>query len=186
MHINRTDTGTEAETECGSSPRRGAPIKDAKMSLRAERSNLPNLSGSGSCLPFVKTDLYLFLFFIFCGFFWTGLRLADGRIELPSYYMLFVLFILAPVAEEFFFRGTVQHWLKKNMQAEFFGVSAANVITSVLFSAVHVYGWGSSHGFLVFAPSLAMGILYDRTRRVSFAILLHSIYNLNAIVVRSL
>ncbi|MGE4466035.1 JDVT-CTERM system glutamic-type intramembrane protease MrtJ [Sphaerochaeta sp.] len=97
--------------------------------------------------------------------------------------MIVVFFILAPVAEELFFRGFLQNWLKKRITAIYLGVSAANVATSVLFAGVHMVGWGAEHGFMVFAPSLLIGILYDRTGRVSFAIFLHSIYNLNAAVV---
>lgn len=131
-----------------------------------------------------KTDIVLLLFFIFLGFLWIGLRLVSGgRFVMPSLYMVAVFFVFAPVAEEIFFRGFVQNWLKKRITSIVFGVSGANVLTSVLFAVVHMAGWGAEHGLMVFAPSLIIGILYDRTGRVSFAILLHSIYNLNAAVV---
>jgi membrane protease YdiL (CAAX protease family) len=130
-----------------------------------------------------KTDLLLFLFFVLLGFLWIGLRLVHGRFVLPSFYMICVFFVLSPVAEEFFFRGFLQSWLKKKMTSVLFHVSLANVTASLLFSLVHMAGWGVEHGLMVFAPSLIIGVLYDRTGRVSFAILLHSIYNLNATVV---
>ncbi|MCD8554925.1 JDVT-CTERM system glutamic-type intramembrane protease [Seleniivibrio sp.] len=97
--------------------------------------------------------------------------------------MLIVFFYLAPVAEEFFFRGFLHNWLKKRITSMYLGVSGANLVTSLLFAGVHMVGWGAEHGLMVLAPSLLIGILYDRTGRVSFAIFLHSIYNLNAAVV---
>ncbi|WP_303852429.1 JDVT-CTERM system glutamic-type intramembrane protease [Seleniivibrio woodruffii] len=134
--------------------------------------------------PLTRTDVALLLFFIFLGFFWIGLRLiTGGRFVMPSPYMLLVFFIFAPVAEELFFRGLVQNWLKRRVTSIVFGVSGANVLASALFAGVHIAGWGVEHGLMVFAPSLVIGFLYDRTGRVSFAILLHSIYNLNAAVV---
>jgi len=139
---------------------------------------------AGEAASLNKTDILLLLFFIFCGLLWTGVRLAaGGRFALPSPYMVTVFFVFAPVAEELFFRGFVQNWLKKRITSVFLYVSAANLITSVLFAVVHMAGWGAAHGLMVFAPSIIIGILYDRTGRVSFAILLHSIYNLNATVV---
>jgi membrane protease YdiL (CAAX protease family) len=63
-----------------------------------------------------KTDIVLLLFFIFLGFLWIGLRLmSGGRFVMPSLYMLSVFFVFAPVAEEIFFRGFVQNWLKKRI-----------------------------------------------------------------------
>jgi len=91
--------------------------------------------------------------------------------------------IFAPVAEELFFRGVLQDAFRVRISGGFFAVSYANILTSVLFALVHIPFWGGAHAGLVFFPSVAFGLLYDRTGRLIYPIALHSLYNLNIFMV---
>ena len=94
--------------------------------------------------------------------------------------------ILYPIIEEFAFRGFVQSWLleKKFLKASFFKVgflkalSGANVITSMLFAAMHLFNQPPVWAALVFAPSLVFGYLRERYNAVIPSVVIHSWYNL--------
>jgi len=125
---------------------------------------------------------YFSLFALF-GAVWMAARLFNGRFEVPDAKSLVIFLIAAPVCEEMFFRGFIQRVMKNRVKAALYGVSAANVITSVLFALTHVYAWGGVHSALVFVPSLVFGWLMDRTDRLVWPILLHALYNINIFIV---
>ncbi len=125
----------------------------------------------------------IFGFFVAAGLLWLGVRLYWGGVVFPGVFEALVLLVIAPVCEELFFRGFVQDIIRSRLAYGLFGVSLANVVTSVLFACVHLFSWGAFHSFLVFFPSLAFGYVYDRTGRISFCVLLHALYNLNAFIV---
>jgi membrane protease YdiL (CAAX protease family) len=91
----------------------------------------------------------------------------------------FVLPALAfPLLEEFIFRGGVQQLLRDVLGARGIGVlSAANLLTSVLFAALHFIHHPPLWAALTFFPSLVFGYFMDRDRRLRLPMLLHVFYN---------
>jgi len=113
------------------------------------------------------------------------------RFELPlnegpvSWEKLFWIALAYPVLEEFVFRGGVQaelygRWL---FSRSFLGISLANVITSVLFAAMHLINQPPLWAALVFLPSLIFGWSRDRYGNIRAAIALHVTYNAGFITV---
>lgn len=91
---------------------------------------------------------------------------------------LLLIVIVYPVLEEIVFRGGLQEWLSVRFRnPSWQGVSLANVVTSLLFTATHfIYHpplWAAS----VFLPSLVFGFFKDRHRSLKTPIALHIFYN---------
>ncbi|WP_348663946.1 CPBP family intramembrane glutamic endopeptidase [Chlamydia vaughanii] len=86
--------------------------------------------------------------------------------------------ILIPFAEEIFFRGFLQTFLKNKMNRVY-----ALLYSSVIFALTHVeHSWGS----LVFVPillifSLCTGFLYEKERHIVAPIVLHMLFNMTNI-----
>jgi membrane protease YdiL (CAAX protease family) len=88
--------------------------------------------------------------------------------------------LLAPIAEELFFRGLVQSLLRR-----YFGDAAgpgsgrpwlAIVVTSVFFTMMHA---GAPNTLpAIFFLSLALGYIYERSGRLTGPILLHIMFNI--------
>ena len=85
--------------------------------------------------------------------------------------------VLAPIAEEFVYRGLLQQGLK----ATGLGTRTAIVITSFLFAIVH---WGAlTEGSrlvgltTLFILAVGWGMLYERTGRIAAPVLAHAIFN---------
>mgnify|MGYP000396837443 CR=1 FL=1 len=84
-----------------------------------------------------------------------------------------------PLLEEFIFRGGVQQLLRDVLGAHGVGpMSAANLLTSVLFAALHFIHHPPLWAALTFFPSLVFGYFMDRDRRLRLPMLLHVFYNL--------
>ncbi len=79
--------------------------------------------------------------------------------------------VLAPLAEEVFFRGLTQSMLRRYLGSGW----AAIVIASVAFAAVHGQQYQDMPA--LFILSLALGYNYERTGRLTAPILLHGIFN---------
>jgi uncharacterized protein len=82
---------------------------------------------------------------------------------------ILALVIVAPIAEEVFFRGVVFNaWLREG------GRRAAFIGSSVLFGVIHL-------NLVAFVPIVLLGLilawLYDRTRNILAPIVLHSVFN---------
>ncbi|BFU89601.1 MAG: hypothetical protein NTAFB01_07880 [Nitrospira sp.] len=84
-----------------------------------------------------------------------------------------------PLFEELLFRGMVQGHLLQSMarQKTWFGLSTANLLTSLLFSLAHLAGHSISWSLLVFIPSLCFGFVRDRFGSVYPSLALHAFYN---------
>ena len=117
------------------------------------------------------------------GILWFFFRMSGGHVSIPPAGDIFTFIILAPLAEELFFRGVVQDFLKKRLSGALFMISFANIAASVIFAAAHVPFWGFPHAVLVFIPSLAFGFMYDRTGTLVYPVILHTIYNFNIFIV---
>jgi membrane protease YdiL (CAAX protease family) len=87
--------------------------------------------------------------------------------------------LIAPVAEELFFRGVIQEALLRR------GISAgkAIVLTALLFAAAHLYATSPGHALATVLPALSIGVVYQQTRRyglfaaLASVIVLHSLFN---------
>jgi len=129
------------------------------------------------------SDIFLFAFLALLGGVWFVFRGFYGSFYIPPAGEILSFLLLAPVAEELFFRGILQDGLIEKVKGSVVSFTYANILTSVIFAAVHIPFWGFAHSALVFFPSLAFGLLYDRTGNLIFPMFLHAIYNLNIFIV---
>ncbi len=90
----------------------------------------------------------------------TGVRLA-------------VLLVVAPLAEEAVLRAGLHEALLRRAVAP----ALANLACALLFGLLHALARGSSAALLVVLPALLVGALYQRTRRLRDAVLLHAFFN---------
>ena len=94
----------------------------------------------------------------------------------PLAYLMPVL--VYPVLEEIVFRGLVQELVHEYLSSRCLGpLSVANLLTSLLFTAMHFLYHAPMWASLVFLPSLVFGFFKDRTGRLMAPILLHGFYN---------
>ncbi len=93
-------------------------------------------------------------------------------------YALGAMLFIKPVLEEAAFRGGLQTLMLARLPRHIglFGVSLANVLTSLAFGAVHVY-FGSWPSAVMVLPSLVLGAVYERCGRLWPVILLHMAFN---------
>ena len=112
---------------------------------------------------------------------WGALYFWQGSSGAPLDLKLFIMVCLMyPVLEELAFRGFIQSWLveypvfARNIVAK---LSLANIATSLVFAAAHLFGQPPLWAASVFFPSLVFGYFRDRTQRVLPGILLHCWYN---------
>jgi len=90
------------------------------------------------------------------------------------------LLALLAVAEEVVFRGGLQSWLatKPVMARRRLGVSTANAVTSVVFSAAHLGSHAPLQALGVFPVSLLLGASLERSGRLWVPAALHVWFNL--------
>lgn len=95
------------------------------------------------------------------------------------------LFILAPIAEEIYFRGLLYGYLVKRL-----GELPGLVIQAILFSSIHFYLFkgfeaGKFVAFLIsaFAIGIILGLLYRLSRSLYPPMLFHGVYNYLAAVI---
>ena len=115
--------------------------------------------------------------------YWLGLVLIGGAtvnqtLVLPV-LTLVLLIVVYPLLEEIVFRGALQGFLleKPFLQRSLFGLSIANLLTSVLFAVMHLFNHPPVFAFLVFFPSLVFGWARDRYTYLGASIALHAFYN---------
>ena len=143
-----------------------------------------------ACLKRMQRMVYdwqFYLCLLLGPLFWLGLtffmptqaRDFTAQIDLVRWLMLIILY---PVLEEFVFRGLVLEWLHKRLARRRLGLlSLANLLTSVLFVAVHFIAQPWYWALLVFFPSLVFGYMKERHNSLISPIILHSTYNLGFI-----
>lgn len=86
--------------------------------------------------------------------------------------------LLYPVLEEVVFRGLLQELLHRHLSPWCLGpLTHANILTSLLFTALHFINHPPLWAAAVFAPSLTFGLLKDRSGRLAAPILMHVFYN---------
>ncbi len=97
----------------------------------------------------------------------------------PIRFMLLVL--VYPVLEELVFRGLVLEWLGRQVRIRWGVLSLANVMTSLLFAALHLIHQSLLWSALVFWPSLLFGYAKERYQTLWAPIILHGWFNLGFI-----
>lgn len=86
--------------------------------------------------------------------------------------------LLYPIVEEWIFRGFVQELAHRHLQPWRLGpLSHANILTSLLFTALHFINHPPLAAAMVFIPSLVFGFFKDRTSQLAAPVLLHIFYN---------
>lgn len=88
--------------------------------------------------------------------------------------------------EEIVFRGGLQHALmqRRALARPWLGISAANLITSLAFSAAHLLAHSVSQSIVVFPVSLLLGRAYEHSAGLRLPIALHVWFNLTLVVAR--
>ncbi|NOS78428.1 MAG: JDVT-CTERM system CAAX-type protease [Nitrospira sp.] len=101
----------------------------------------------------------------------------------PWQRMLSVAFLMAavwqPIVEELLFRGCLQGVLASRAwgRRKVIWISAANLLTSIIFIGAHIPTHPLIWALLTLFPSLVFGILRDRSGSVVPPIVLHIFYN---------
>ena len=86
--------------------------------------------------------------------------------------------LLYPVIEELVFRGLIQDLAHRHLRPWHLGpLSHANLLTSLLFTALHFINHAPLWAAAVFFPSLIFGFFKDRTGMLAAPIVLHVFYN---------
>ncbi len=93
--------------------------------------------------------------------------------------MVFLVPVLVyPVLEEIIFRGLLQELVRDYLSKAALGpLTVANLLTSVLFTALHFIYHPPLWAALVFFPSLVFGFFKERTAGLLAPIILHAFYN---------
>ena len=131
----------------------------------------------------VVTDPHYWVAMILGPCVWLLLWFILGQPSLSGASVQLLLYgvVLYPVLEELAFRGFLQTWLlekKLFRTAAFSGITRANLATSFLFAAFHLFNQPPIWAAMIFAPSLVFGYLRDRYEAVSPSIIVHAWYNL--------
>ncbi len=115
--------------------------------------------------------------------YWLGLYVVtrpqtalDWPLHAPLLFLYPALFY--PVAEELVFRGLVQDLAHRYAKPWRLGpLTHANILTSVLFTALHFINHPPLWAAAVFVPSLLFGFFKDRSGTLGAPVFLHVFYN---------
>ena len=93
-------------------------------------------------------------------------------------WLFLVPVLVYPVLEEIVFRGLIQELVRDFISGKFLGpLSVANLLTSLMFTALHFITHPPLWAALVFFPSLVFGLFKDRSGGLLAPIVLHVFYN---------
>ncbi len=120
--------------------------------------------------------------------FWSSFKLFGLEPHLPVTARQFdlklvYLVILFPILEEIVFRGLIQNAIQQLLLTNqlhsilISRISYANVITSLLFSAGHLWSHSVLWAMATFIPSLIFGYFKDQYQSLQPSIWLHIFYN---------
>lgn len=92
--------------------------------------------------------------------------------------------LVAAIPEEFFFRGYLQEHVLKKYDFKIIKIlSVKNILTSLLFGAVHVIAFLDITRAVTFFPSLIFGLLAEKSKgRIFYSVLFHVVANLLAFI----
>lgn len=107
-----------------------------------------------------------------------------SRTSVFQWTTLLSLLVWQPFIEELLFRGVIQGQLSRRQVARkhILHISLANLLTSILFTTLHLLTFSSAVALLVFIPSLVFGYLRDAYGSIFPSFLLHAIYNLYVVL----
>lgn len=112
---------------------------------------------------------------------WVGMNLSGIPFRESAFRIgTFLLVVLvAPILEEIVFRGGIQEFLQQrlNLRRQFAQISLANILTSIIFSAFHIFSQPLIWALLIFFPSLVFGWAKDRFQSLAAPMVLHATYN---------
>jgi len=112
--------------------------------------------------------------------------LLDGfAADIASSLVSISLFVIAyPVVEEWLFRGLIQGELLRlrKLSRTFTGISGANLVTSLLFVALHLINHPPLWAMAVLVPSLVLGHFRERYQQVWIPMALHMLFNASYLV----
>ncbi len=131
-----------------------------------------------------KFNKYEFSFFIVCGILYFVYRFINFEAKFHfSYNLLIRYIIISPIIEEWLFRGIIQKKLMEVYNKKLLGIHISNILTSFLFSVMHLINSSLVHAILVFVPSLVFGHIYAKCGKIYPNVFLHSFYNLNVFII---
>jgi len=129
-----------------------------------------------------KFDWLLGAAFLAAPFYWWALALfvssaPAGASTDPKRLVLLVL--VYPILEEIVFRGALQGWLRRKTWGlrHRFDVTVANILTSIVFTTIHLIRRSNIWSAGVVLPSLVFGFFRDRYGNLYAPIALHIFYN---------
>lgn len=123
-------------------------------------------------------ELFIYWVFGLKGFPQVAVQYLQRSLASPLYFViaLITIIILAPILEEYIFRGFLQSWFKKH-----FGSKPAILLPAVCFALFH---FAPSQGvsnfpliFSLFVFALYLGFVYERQRSLFAPIALHMTFN---------
>ena len=92
--------------------------------------------------------------------------------------------LIAAIPEEFFFRGYLQEHVFKKYDFKIIKIlSVKNILTSLLFGAVHAIAFLDITKATTFFPSLLFGLMTEKSKgRIFYSVLFHVIANILAFI----
>lgn len=113
------------------------------------------------------------------GYFWLDPR-VDPAWPIVQFQTLVILGIGYPVVEEWVFRGMLQGYLRgySRLRAAWLGITPANLLVSLVFTALHFIYHPPLAAALVLVPSLVFGYFRDRHGNLIGPVWLHMFYNI--------
>jgi len=126
----------------------------------------------------------VFLFATGAALLYWGLLFVISRPEtdlawpLREPWRFFYPALLYPVIEEILFRGGLQEFFQARLRPWRMGpLTLANLLTSLVFTALHFINHPPLWAAVVFLPSLLFGLVKERSGSLTAPILLHVFYN---------
>jgi membrane protease YdiL (CAAX protease family) len=148
-------------------------------------------TGLLSCPPFWRdAQFYLALLagLIVLSVMYFFLPAHSDVIRSAQWGLLLSLILWQPFGEELLFRGIIQGQLYQLPwgQRSWLHLSAANLLTSLAFVALHLVYHPTLWAVAIFFPSLVFGYFRERHRSLYPAFALHSLYNLGYLMTANL
>jgi hypothetical protein len=127
--------------------------------------------GVGRCGKFYRDGRFLFALVLgmaVWGVAWFVAPRFFTRLPYRDFMLMASLILWQPVLEELLFRGVIQGQVARQIwgNTRYFGLSSANLLTSVLFALMHLVYHAPLWAIAVFAPSLVFGYFRDRYQSI--------------------
>ena len=102
----------------------------------------------------------------------------DLGVPITPWHQLALIILIYPILEEIVFRGLLLEFLAKRISYRFGLLTAANLLTSLVFVLAHLIYNQWVWALLIFFPSIVFGYMKERHQSLVSPILLHGFYNL--------